>query len=198
MLGLVSLPRIKCFDTVPKCKEAVADLILRLKNQPRCYFDPSLVCSGTRFLCDVVGADPVFVPWHLVSVDVADARDVTNEILLNLDRCTLLCIWSKVSNKSQRLWYVFEGEFHAHHHGFRKSGKLINTWLAPSIDCKVPKYVLGADSKVTLFRLPPLHIPNVRIDHLNAKYHRFAGVVADDTLLAISQATCAYPDERPC
>ena len=169
----------KHFTYWTKCKDAVADLVQRLKNQPRCYSDPSWVCSDTRSLCGVADADPLSVSWHLVSVDVADARDITDEILLDPDRCRLLCIWPKVLNKSQRLWHVFEGEFHAHHHGFRKSGKFINTCLAPFMDCKVPKYAWGADSKVTLFRLPTLHIPDVRIDHLNAKYQRFAGAAEE-------------------
>ena len=43
------------------------------------------------------------------------------------------------------------------------------------MDSKVPKYAWGADSKVTLSRLSTLHIPDVRIDHLNDKYQRFAG-----------------------
>ena len=68
-----------------------------------------------------------------------------------------------------------KGEFHAHHHGFRKSGKFINIRLAPFMDCNVPKYTWETDSKVPLFRLPTLHIENVRIGHLNAKYQRFAG-----------------------
>ena len=169
----------KHFTYWPKCKEAVADLIQRLRNQPRCYSDPSWVCSDTRSLCGVADADPLSVSWNLVSVDIADARDITDEILLNPDRCRLLCIWPKVLNKSQRLWHVFEGEFHAHHHGFRKAGKFVNTCLAPFMDCKVPKYAWGADFKVTLFRLPTLHIPNVRSDHLNAKYQRFAGAAEE-------------------
>ncbi len=104
-----------------------------------------------------------------------NAAEVTPEDLLNPELCVLLAFHPKSFNTNQRKWHTFEGEMFAHIHGLRKCGKYLNTCLAPYGDKSVSKYAWGSDSTVTIFRLPKLTLPELKMDYLSAKIQRFIG-----------------------
>jgi len=157
-------------------EEAIMALANRLTNQPRMYSHPDWVCSATRSMCGQGDWSQEGISWHLYSVDVPDARDITAEMLHDPTRVRLLTMHPHSFNSNQRKWHCFEGEGFAQIHGaVRKCGKYINTCLAPFHDSPHPKYAWGTDSTVTIWRLPKLTLPEMKINHLSAKVQRFIG-----------------------
>ena len=87
-------------------------------------------------------------------------------------------------------WHVFEGETFCHIHGaVRKCGKYLNTCLAPYICSSVPKYAWGSDSMITIFRLPKLTLPEMKVRFLCAKIQRFMGWT-DESAMTKYWASC--------
>lgn len=105
-----------------------------------------------------------------------DASTVTHEDLHDPDCSVMLTMHTKSFTNSQKDWHVFEGEFYAQIYGaVEKCGNFINTCLAPFFDSPIPKFAWGADSTVTLFRLPKVSLPDMKIAYLSAKTSRFMG-----------------------
>jgi hypothetical protein len=199
-------------------QDAVSTLLARLLNQPRVYVHPDWTCSETRCLVAQGDWDPAGVSWHLFSVEVADAADVTPEMLLDPSKCVLLCLHTKFFNSNQKKWHTFEGEMFAHVHGLRKCAKYLNTCLAAFVALTGPaKFAWGSDSTVTIFRLPKLTLPETKMDYLSAKTQRFIGwsdefamtrfwpscrlhtpgvlnCLADACVRIVAQLKAAYPD----
>lgn len=83
----------------------------------------------------------------------------------------------------RELRHAFEGEMSAQIHGtIRKCGKYINTCLAPYIGKGVPKFGWGSDSSVTIYRIPKLTLPELKMDYLSAKIQRFIGWSEEATM----------------
>ena len=157
-------------------KEAVQLILDMIDVTPRAYAHPDWVCSRDRCLIGQGDWDPAGISWHLFSVAKADASEVTPEDLHNPDICVMLCMHTKAYNDSQKKWNAYEGEMDAQMMGaIRKCGGYINTCLAPFKDPRVPKYGWGSDSKITLFRIPKLTLPDLKIQYLCAKVQRFSG-----------------------
>lgn len=174
----------------PEQKEAVQLILDMIDVTPRAYAHPDWVCSKNRCLVGQGDWDPAGISWHLFSVAKADASEVTPEDLHNPDVCVMLCMHTKAYNESQKKWNAYEGEMDAQMMGaVRKCGGYINTCLAPFKDPKIPKYAWGSDSKITLYRIPKLTLPELKIQYLCAKVQRFSGW-SDESAMTRYWASC--------
>ena len=172
-------------------KAAVAEILDKLLNLPRRYCHPEWVVSDDRCLVGQGDCDPARgVSWHLFSVAVADASKVTPEMLHDPTMSVLLCMHVYTFGEAELKWHVFEGETFCHIHGaVRKCGKYINTCLAPYICSDIPKYAWGSDSMITIFRLPKLTLPEMKVRFLCAKIQRFMGW-SDESAMTKHWSSC--------
>jgi hypothetical protein len=175
-LAVTVWQRDKTYLWGPEQRNAVTQILEMIDVTPRAYAHPSWVCSKDRCLIGQGDWDPAGISWHLFSVAKPNAADVTWEDLHNPDITVMLCMHTKAYNEAQKRWHAYEGEMDSQIEGsVRRCGSYINTCLAPYTDPNVPKYGWGADSKTTLYRLPKLTLPDLKIQFLSAKFQRFTG-----------------------
>jgi len=129
-------------------------------------------------------------------VKVADASLVTPEMLHDPEMSVLLCMHVYTFGEAELKWHVFEGETFCHIHGaVRKCGKYLNTCLAPYISSEIPKYAWGSDSMITIFRLPKLTLPEMKVRFLCAKIQRFMSWTDESAMTKINtgpRADCIH------
>jgi len=151
-------------------RTAVKKLRERVKVAPRvpCRVDELL--SEGWCVCVKADASKTGIGACLLLVNVADARDISEEILADPTKVFLISTYSKVLSSDELRWLTFETEAYATYKALRKWGNYIMR-----VAIKYPdRYVTGLflDSTTALSKLMGIDVPT-QIDHCCAKEMRF-------------------------
>ena len=174
-----------------EAKEAQAQIALKMTNSPKAYTHPDRVIDESHSILQLGDGDPQAVCSGIISVPVADARDITLDMIHSgaVEGCVLVAMYFQTLNKHQQKWGMYEIETFAHVVCHRKSHKYINelmskfTCLPPSKGADseisggahVAKLKYASDNTTALGNIPSFIIPEGKIDHLTAKFQRFCG-----------------------
>ena len=174
-----------------EAKEAQAQIALKMTNSPKAYTHPDRVIDESHSILQLGDGDPKAVCSGIISVPVADARDITLDMIHSgaVEGCVLVAMYFQTLNKHQQKWGMYEIETFAHVVCHRKSHKYINelmskfTCLPPSKGADseisggahVAKLKYASDNTTALGNIPSFIIPEGKIDHLTAKFQRFCG-----------------------
>lgn len=166
-------------------QEAVA---LKMSNTPKAYTHPDRVLDDSHSLLALGDGDPAAVCSGLISVPVADANDITLDMIHDMTSgCVLVCMYFQTLNKHQARWGMYEIETFAHVVCHRKSHKFINECMSRFIslppsqmiskgDAQRPaKLKYASDNTTALGMIPTFTIPEGKIEYLTAKFQRFCG-----------------------
>jgi hypothetical protein len=174
-----------------EAKEAQAQIALKMTNSPKAYTHPDRVLDDSHSLLQLGDGDPFAVCAGLISVPVADAADITLDMIHSKAPagCVLVAMYFQTLNKHQQKWGMYEIETFAHVVCHRKSHKFVNELMA-KFTCIPPtkgsngevsggaataKLKYASDNTTALGTIPTFNIPDGKIDHLTAKFQRFCG-----------------------
>jgi hypothetical protein len=151
-------------------RNAVKALAARVKAAPRvpCRIDELL--EGGWSVIVKADASKTGIGACLLLVKVADAREVTEEILADPTRVILIATYSKVLSSDELKWLTFETEAYATYKALRRWGNFIMRVAIQYPD----RWVTGLflDSTTALSKLMAIDVPT-QIDHCCAKEMRF-------------------------
>jgi len=112
---------------------AQEQIALKMTKSPKAYTHPDRVLDDTHSLLQLGDGDPHAVCSGLISVPVADAADITLDMIHSLyatSGCTLVTMYFQTLNKHQQKWGMYEIETFAHVVCHRKSHKFVNELMA--------------------------------------------------------------------
>ena len=175
-----------------EARAAQEQIALKMTNSPKAYTHPDRVLDDSHSLLQLGDGDPHAVCSGLISVPVADAADITLDMIHSqyaTSKCVLITMYFQTLNKHQQKWGMYEIETFAHVVCHRKSHKFVNELMAKftcipplkgsngevSGGSAVSKLKYASDNTTALGTIPNFNIPDGKIDHLTAKFQRFCG-----------------------
>ena len=168
------------FAWPPQARESQELIVTKMNNSPKAYTHPDRILDESHSLLQLGDGDPRAVCSGLISVPVADASDITLDMIHDVNSgAVLVSIYFQTLNKHQRRWMMYEIETFSHVVCHRSSCKFVNECMAKFTQHKdapiIPKLKYGCDNTTALGSIASLTIPDGKIEHLMAKYQRFCG-----------------------
>ena len=162
-------------------------IIDKMGNTPKAYTHPDRILDEQHSLLQLGDGDPRAVCSGIISVPVADASDITLDMIHSIDSgAVLISIYFQTLNKHQTRWMMYEIEAFAHVVCHRQTCKFINECMAKfnyaKSDTVVPKLKYGCDNTTALGLIATFTIPDGKIEHLMAKFQRFCGWCEEFTI----------------
>jgi hypothetical protein len=103
------------FSWPQAARDSQEAIITKMNNTPKSYRHPDRILAETHSLFQLGDGDPRAVCSGIISVPVADASDITLDMIHSLDSgAVLICIYFQTLNKHQKRWMMFEIESFAH------------------------------------------------------------------------------------
>ena len=168
------------FAWPPEARQSQETIIQRMNNTPKAYTHPDRVLDDDHSLLALGDGDPRAVCSGLISVPVANASDITLDMIHDPGSgAVLVAVYFQTLNKHQQRWMMYEIETFSHVVCHRASCKFVNECMAKFTYHKdspvVPKLKYGCDNTTALGNIASFTIPDGKIEHLMAKYQRFCG-----------------------
>ena len=117
-----------------EAKDAQAQIALKMTNTPKAYIytHPDRVLDDSHSLLQLGDGDPLAVCAGIISVPVADAADITLDMIHSKApaRYVLVAMYCQKLNKRHQKWGMHEIETFAHVVCHRKSCKFVNELMA--------------------------------------------------------------------
>jgi hypothetical protein len=170
-------------------KSAQEAISTKMSNSPKAYTHPDRVIDEHHSVMQLGDGDPLAVCSGITSFPVADARDITLEMIHSgaVVGCVLVAMYFQTLNKHQQKWGMYEIETFAHVVCHRKAHKYLNELMSKfnrlppspgssgevSGGMAVAKLKYASDNTTALGMIPSFVIPDGKIDHLTAKFQRF-------------------------
>ena len=169
-------------------KSAQEAISMKMSNSPKAYTYPDLVVDEHHSVMQLGDGDPLAVCSGIISFPVADARDITLEMTHSgaVVGCVLVAMYFQMLNNHQQKWGMYEIETFARVVCHRKAHKYFNELMskfnrltpAPGSNGEVSggmtiaRLKYASDNSTALGMIPSFTIPEEKIDHLTAKFHR--------------------------
>ena len=172
-------------------KAARETISTKMSNSPKAYTRPDRVIDDHHSVMQPGDGNPLAVCSGIISFPVADARDITLEMIHSdaVVGCVLVatCMYFQTLNKHQQKWGMYEIETFAHVVCHRKAHRYLNELMskfnrlppAPGSNGEVSggmavaKLKYTSDNTTALGMILSFIIPDGKNDHLTAKFQRF-------------------------
>ena len=103
------------FSWPQAARDSQEAIITKMNNTPKSYTHPDRILDESHSLFQLGDGDPRAVCSGIISVPVADASDITLDMIHSLDSgAVLICIYFQTLNKHQTRWMMYEIESFAH------------------------------------------------------------------------------------